>query len=871
MRAINENTLSILKSQRMIGQDRFNYELKLEGYEAGYSDIKETLTQTINDSALFADYCIRADGKVLLAYLKGAGIYLKVIDSEDEMLSTYNSGSGGNLFYTLGEVESLSCFTLLRLKNSKLLLIITDIGSFANAIPFATKIYTSENGLGDDFILTSTLSQRTRTKADKTYCKSYVSKAAQADDGSVIFATYKSRASGSYDFVDSIIFKSSDSGVTWYQRHLQSYNTIGTGSLIQYRSMVVHGSFAIVVKQQNYASVYSDAFVSYDHGDTWTYIVNDFSSIPKDSTGNHYLIDFASDSSGSLFMIKSITNRSASLYKAISTDNLSYDLLNTWSNWQLIVENISMYDFDAGFLTISPRGTIHYLHKYSASTIKDVGMKREKYSAVFPASSISISKGRGSANTMTIAVDNKDAALHPLNPNSELYGIINLNKQIIVKMGYGEDIIETFTGLIDEFSFKSFPHLMDISCRDHLKKALDQTITEGNQQTVSFENTAIESIFGYLCYLGGIETGTIEATGIKISKVFSWQSYADAFQFLADLASFEYGADEYGKLYFRRDYQPNNMAIAYTFEEGVDITSMSYKLSDDDLYYRVKAYGKSGDTVLVYDAPFVDAAKYNILPQKILKVDATEASTVSELRTIAERALYLMNSRTAIVEFEAIAVPWLQVGDFIQVYERSSMSTGIYRISSMTLNLTPKRFTMRLSCNYYGDSIVIGELPTETASQIVDPNLNLIPEMTSNTAPSGVARASSIYNGTYEPWQALNSTDADYYWNSIASTGWIEYQFAEKTIIDKYMLKARQALIYNDAMPKNWTFEAFDGESWIVLDTRTNQSAWGISEQRQYLFANTKAYIKYRLNVSANNGYNRLQLEQLAMYYGGGS
>jgi hypothetical protein len=143
--------------------------------------------------------------------------------------------------------------------------------------------------------------------------------------------------------------------------------------------------------------------------------------------------------------------------------------------------------------------------------------------------------------------------------------------------------------------------------------------------------------------------------------------------------------------------------------------------------------------------------------------------------------------------------------------------------------------------------------------------------MTSNTAPSGVARASSIYNGTYEPWQALNSTSEDYYWNSIAATGWIEYQFTELTIVDKYMLKARQALEYNDAMPKAWTFEAFDGETWIVLDTRTNQAAWGISETRQYLFTNTQAYSKYRLNVSANNGYTRLQLEQLAMYYGGGA
>lgn len=172
---------------------------------------------------------------------------------------------------------------------------------------------------------------------------------------------------------------------------------------------------------------------------------------------------------------------------------------------------------------------------------------------------------------------------------------------------------------------------------------------------------------------------------------------------------------------------------------------------------------------------------------------------------------------------------------------------------------------------YYGDSIVPGELPTDTATQTVAPTTNLIPEMTSNTAPSGVARASSIYTSNYEPWQAFNGHSDDYYWNSITNTGWIEYQFPEKTIVDKYTLKARQLTIYNDAMPRDWTFEGFDGEKWVVLDRQTGQTNWGVYQSRTYLFTNTTAYSKYRLNVSRNDGYMRLQLEQLAMYYGGGA
>jgi hypothetical protein len=259
------------------------------------------------------------------------------------------------------------------------------------------------------------------------------------------------------------------------------------------------------------------------------------------------------------------------------------------------------------------------------------------------------------------------------------------------------------------------------------------------------------------------------------------------------------------------------------------------------------------------------------MPQKILKIDATEATTTAELKKIAERAIALMQSRTAVVNFTSIGVPWLQVGDFIGVYERSTGAASIYRVSSLKLDMDSDSFTMSIDAYYYGDSIVPGELPTEEATQTAAPTTNIIPEMTSNTAPSGVVRASSVYTSAYEPWQAFNSTDADLYWNAITNTGWIEYQFPEKMIVDKYSLKARQAIEYNDAMPKAWTFEGFDGAAWIVLDTRSAQTAWGISEVRTYLFTNPTAYSKYRLNVSANNGYNRLQLEQLAMYYGGGS
>lgn len=876
MREISQETQEILKSQRMLGVNKYNYELKLEGIEA-YGDIIGTYLNNVMTSARLkgADAVVRNDGKLLVVYQIGASLYSKVLDSETELLSVTNCLAGGTMIYTfLDDSNSRLGFSILKLKNGKILLFINENGDYAASRKHECLVYESATGLGTDFILKTTIVSQNRTHDSDSWMRNSIGKATQLPDGSIVIGGNMGIWNyGRYDVLSITVYKSIDNGQTWVKKY--GLDT-SSNNMHRYGNITNVGNVLFFVANNNYSLQF---YYSNDNGETWNRDTNNFKGIFGNNSWNRHEYDFIKigDQIYNMRNPASTETYYYQLRKYIGPDSCTYSDMDNPANYQLVyAQNInSTHDSQRNLFIATPRGNILYGTEKIPTPYPFVvfGVELESYKAPLESISLDVSKGRGGANSLRISVNNTNGKMNPRNPESDLYGIIGLNKQVILKQGYGEDLIETFTGMIDSFQMKSYPHTMEISCRDHLKKALDQTITEAGSHTVSFESQPIESIFGYLCYLAGIETGEIDETGITISKEFSWQTYADAFQFLADLASFEYGADEYGKVYFKRDYQPDEIAIAYTFEEGLDITSLSYQLADNDLYYMVKVYGKSGDNVISYTAPFPDAAKYNIMPQKILKVDATEASTLAELKKIADRSIYLMNSRTAIVNFSAVAVPWLQVGDFIQVNESSSMSAGIYRISSLNLKMTDKDFLMDLQCYYYGDSIETGTLPEDTATQTGDPLLNLIPEMTSNTSPSGVARASSVlilYANDYQPWNALNSTSDDLYWNAVSQYGWIEYQFTEKTIIDKYMLKARQAIDYNKAMPKNWTFEGFDGEKWITLDTQSNQTAWGIHEERSFDFDNTTAYAKYRLNVSANNGFNRLQLEQLAMYYRGG-
>ena len=134
---------------------------------------------------------------------------------------------------------------------------------------------------------------------------------------------------------------------------------------------------------------------------------------------------------------------------------------------------------------------------------------------------------------------------------------------------------------------------------------------------------------------------------------------------------------------------------------------------------------------------------------------------------------------------------------------------------------------------------------------------NLIPIMTSNTAPSGTASADSIFNNAdvCKPWHAFDRENAADYpvWHSdINDPHWIQYQFPSAVPVDKYAITARNSA---DAVfhPVAWTLSgsntgAFSGEQ-VVLDTQTAQD-FTQAQKKLYNISNTTAYSYYRFNIS---------------------
>ena len=128
----------------------------------------------------------------------------------------------------------------------------------------------------------------------------------------------------------------------------------------------------------------------------------------------------------------------------------------------------------------------------------------------------------------------------------------------------------------------------------------------------------------------------------------------------------------------------------------------------------------------------------------------------------------------------------------------------------------------------------------------------LTAQMTSNTTPSGIVTASSYYSGAYDPFLAFNRSSGDNGWiTSLGNmTGWIAYEFTSAKVVASY-----QVFPAGPGSPssvaRDWTFEGWNGSTYIVLDTVTGNSGTATVTRS---IANTTAYIKYRLNITANNG-----------------
>jgi len=183
-------------------------------------------------------------------------------------------------------------------------------------------------------------------------------------------------------------------------------------------------------------------------------------------------------------------------------------------------------------------------------------------------------------------------------------------------------------------------------------------------------------------------------------------------------------------------------------------------------------------------------------------------------------------------------------------------------VDSVTLNTDLKAYASRNGGTTYTQMT----LSEKTSIPVVGEGYtsDVIPTMTSHTAPSGTASASYERSG-YPAWKALDDdiTTIGNNWDARSTfPRWIAYEFSSPKVISRYTLRPSDE---PGQMAASWTFEGWTGSAWVVLDTQTNAASWTSWELRVFDISNTTLYIKYKINVTAGILEDRLKIGEWEM------
>lgn len=132
---------------------------------------------------------------------------------------------------------------------------------------------------------------------------------------------------------------------------------------------------------------------------------------------------------------------------------------------------------------------------------------------------------------------------------------------------------------------------------------------------------------------------------------------------------------------------------------------------------------------------------------------------------------------------------------------------------------------------------------------------NIVPEMTSNTLPSGIASSSSTYNSSRDPHFAFRESGSFMTSGNIREA-WLRYDFGENSQkkIKKYSITGGSSgAAY---VPDNWTFEGSNnGTDWVVLDSQSIDAEDYLSKN-YYNIDNSEEFRMYQIKASRKtNGY----------------
>lgn len=138
-----------------------------------------------------------------------------------------------------------------------------------------------------------------------------------------------------------------------------------------------------------------------------------------------------------------------------------------------------------------------------------------------------------------------------------------------------------------------------------------------------------------------------------------------------------------------------------------------------------------------------------------------------------------------------------------------------------------------------------------TATTVTLPN-SLVPIMTSNTQPSGIANSSGNAAGGF-PYYVFDGSLSTSWLSTTNGSGWISYEFTSAKLIKRYYVK--QQTVGGYGYPIEWRFEGWNTttSSWDSLEYKSAMGTTIVNGYTSPVLTHTTSYSLYRFNILNSN------------------
>ncbi|GMA31813.1 hypothetical protein GCM10025875_18050 [Litorihabitans aurantiacus] len=162
--------------------------------------------------------------------------------------------------------------------------------------------------------------------------------------------------------------------------------------------------------------------------------------------------------------------------------------------------------------------------------------------------------------------------------------------------------------------------------------------------------------------------------------------------------------------------------------------------------------------------------------------------------------------------------------------------------------------------------------PPAAVSTALDPPVNVTGVLTEPGSLTPLITAVTARGQNAPNETAVRAADGDRStkWLDFATASWLQYELSDAEVVTSYQLTSANDAPGRD--PRDFTLQGSNdgGATWTTLDTRTGQ-VWQQGSQanrgvtKTFEVAGAAAYSTYRLDITANNGENLIQLAELQL------